>query len=99
MENYLKLFEHAIKKQIDLVGTETALAQAKKAGLGISKDGHIVSCVGNPKVVLLRLIKFFTAGGNLKALIECSTLIDELLKDCSDEEIEESKEPDLVKTD
>ena len=81
MESYLHLFEQAIKKQAEVVGEKEALTQAKKAGLGVSREGQIVSCVGNPQIVLLRLIKFFTAGGNMLALIECTPLINELLKD------------------
>lgn len=80
METYLNLFEQAVKKQAELVGEETAFRQAKKAGLGISRDGHIVSCTGNPQVVLLRLIRSFTEGGNFPALVECAPLIDEVLK-------------------
>ena len=75
MENYLRLFEQAIQKQAEVVGEETALEQAKKAGLGVSREGHIVSCAGNPQLVLLRLVKYFTAGGNLLALAECMPLI------------------------
>ena len=81
MESYLHLFEQAIQKHAEIVGEEEALAQAKKAGLGISKEGQINSCVGNPQIVLLRLIKYFTAGGNILALVECTPLINELLKD------------------
>jgi hypothetical protein len=80
METYLDLFEQAIKKQAELVGEETAYQQAKKAGLGVSPEGHIVSCTGNPQLVLLRLIKYFTAGGNLMALTQCVPLINEVLK-------------------
>lgn len=79
MEKYLKLFENAIKKQAELVGEETAFHQAKKAGLGVSPEGHIVSCTGNPQVVLLRLIKNFTEGANFPALVECMPLINHLL--------------------
>jgi hypothetical protein len=80
METYLNLFEQAIKKQAELVGEETAFQQAKKAGLGISKDGHIVSCTGNPQVVLLRLIRYFTEGANFSTIMECMPLINEILK-------------------
>ncbi len=79
-EGILSLFEDAIQKQVDLVGKETAYEQAKKAGLGVSPDGHIVSCMGNPQLVLLRLIKFFSAGGNLQALVQCTPLINEMEK-------------------
>jgi hypothetical protein len=88
MDEYLNLFEQAIKKQAELVGIDTALTQAKKAGLGVSKSGHIISCAGNPQVVLLRLINYFTAGGNLEALVECSPLIQELLKQYDEAEAE-----------
>ncbi len=89
METYLTLFEQAVQKQADLVGTEMAMEQAKKAGLGVSRDGHIVSCMGNPQIVLLRLIRYFTAGGNLQALVSCTPLINELLKNLPDEELAE----------
>ncbi|MEA1981533.1 MAG: hypothetical protein U9N54_11260 [candidate division Zixibacteria bacterium] len=80
MEIYLKLFEQAIQKQIEFVGKEKAYEQAKKAGLGVSDSGNIVSCTGNPQLVLIKLIKFFTEGGNLTALMALTPLIDELLK-------------------
>lgn len=85
MENFLNLFEQAIRQQAEVVGKTKALEQAKKAGLGVSREGHIVSCSGNPQLVLMRLIKFFTAGGNLAALVECTPLINELLKMCGEE--------------
>ena len=44
----------------------------------VSSEGHIVSCTGNPLVVLLRLIKFFTENGNLAALDACGPLINKL---------------------
>ena len=78
MEKSLALFEKAIKKQSDVVGEEVAFAQAKKAGLGVSKDGHIISCTGHPQLVLLRLIRSFTSDGNMLALVECMDLINEL---------------------
>ena len=81
METYLSLFEEAIRKQVELVGEETAFSQAKKAGLSVSPAGHIVSCTGNPQVVLLRLIRFFTAGGNMEALLQCMPLINEVLNE------------------
>ena len=79
MEKFLALFEKAIRKQADVVGEEIACQQAKKAGLGISAEGHIISCTGHPQLVLLRLIRAFTAGGNLLALVECTALINELV--------------------
>lgn len=81
MEIYLKLFEQAVKKQAEVVGTDRALSQAKKAGLGISREGRVVSIAGNPQLVLLRLIKCFTAGGNLRALEECTPLINRFLEE------------------
>jgi len=78
MESYLTLFERAIDKQADLVGVETAHRQARKSGLIVSDEGHIVSCSGNPIVVLLRLIKSFTETGNLAALDACGPLINKL---------------------
>ena len=78
MESYLILFEQAIDKQTEVMGTETAHRQAREAGLIVSDEGHIVSCSGNPIVVLLRLIKSFTKTGNLVALDACSPLISKL---------------------
>jgi hypothetical protein len=78
VERYLVLFENAVRKQAEVVGRGTALEQARKAGLGVSADGHIVSCVGHPILVLLRLIKYFTAGGSMETLVQCTPLIDEL---------------------
>lgn len=98
MEQYLQLFEKAIQKQAEIVGEEKALAQAKKAGLSVSKDGQIVSCIGNPKLVLLRLIKYFTADGNLRTLRECSPLINKLLKEYSKEEVDTVELPHEEKT-
>ncbi|NOY88942.1 MAG: hypothetical protein GXO93_06065 [FCB group bacterium] len=97
MERYLKLFEQIIKKQEKIVGHDIALAQAKKAGLSVSKEGYIVSCAGNPEVVLLRLIKFFTKSGNMSALVECTPLINELLKRYNDNaEESETIEPEKL---
>ncbi|MCK4606229.1 MAG: hypothetical protein KAU35_02915 [candidate division Zixibacteria bacterium] len=95
METYLDLFEGAIRKQAEIVGEETAFQQAQKAGLGVSSEGHIVSCTGNPQVVLLRLIKYFTAGGNMMALAQCTPLINELLANYSEDK-EKSEEPESV---
>ena len=80
VERYLVLFENAVRKQADVVGRKTAMEQARKAGLGISDDGHIVSCVGHPILVLLRLIRSFAKGGSMEALVQCTPLIDELEK-------------------
>lgn len=77
-EQFLELFEDAIGKQAEIVGWERAIAKAKKAGLSVAKDGRIVSCVGNPALVLLRLIKFFTEDGNPSVLMHCSLLISEV---------------------
>jgi hypothetical protein len=78
VENYLTLFEDAITKQTELVGELKARAQAKKAGLTVSADGHIVACAGNPMIVLLRLIRSFTEDGSLAALDACTPLIQRL---------------------
>ncbi len=78
IEHYLDLFEQAVTQQAELVGKEKAVKQAKKAGLGISKAGKVVSIVGNPALVLLRLIKFFTDNNNVAALATCSPLIAEI---------------------
>lgn len=92
METYLALFEKAIKKQAKVVGENKALQHAKKAGLGVSKDGHIVSCVGDPQIVLLRLIKFFASSGNIEALSEVTALIDEIVQIEPDEQEKEISE-------
>ena len=81
MESYLELFDKAIKRQSALIGEKQALSLAKKAGLGISDDGHIVSCVGNPQIVLLKLIKQFATTGNIQALAELTDLINEVVQD------------------
>jgi len=80
VERYLKLFEDVISKQSKIIGWDKALSQAKKAGLSVSPDGHIVSCVGNPNLVLLRLIRYYTENHNLEALSMCMPLINELEK-------------------
>lgn len=78
MESYLVLFERAIEAQATHVGSTKAREQAKKAGLTVSSDGHIVCCTGNPMVVLLRLVRNFTEDGNLQALAACAPLISKL---------------------
>ena len=78
MEEYLRLFENAIEVQSKLVGRKRALTQAKAAGLSVSASGHIVSCVGNPVIVLLRLIKSFTKDGNIAALEAVGPLIERM---------------------
>lgn len=78
MEEYLLLFEDAIRVQAGMVGEEKAIQQAKKAGLTVSSSGHIVACTGNPKVVLLRLLKSFTEDGNLIALHASAPLIEKM---------------------
>jgi len=78
VERYLILFEEAVKSQANLVGVEKARDQARAAGLGISPSGNIVSCTGNPMVVLLKLVKSFTKDGNLAALVACEPLIEKL---------------------
>jgi len=80
MESYLNLFERAVDEQAKLMGAEKARQQAKKAGLIVSDEGHIVSCTGNPVIVLLRLIKSFTKDGNLPALDACGPLITKLIE-------------------
>jgi hypothetical protein len=78
MEQYLSLFEEAIRIQSTEVGETLALAQAKRAGLSVSPSGHIVACTGNPALVLLRLIKTFTEDGNLNALKAIAPLIEKM---------------------
>ena len=77
-EQYLELFEGVIEKQAELVGRETAVAKAKLAGLTVTAEGRIARCVGNPAVVLLRLIKYFAEDGNLEVLSHCTPLISEI---------------------
>lgn len=77
-EHYLELFEKTIAKHKQMVGEELALEQARQAGLGVSPDGHIVSCVGHPVLVLLRLIKVLTVNSQMATLAECMPLIDEM---------------------
>ena len=84
MKTYLNLFEQAIKRHAERVGREVAFSQAQKAGLKISDNGHIVSYTGNPQVVLLRLVRFFTEDGNLASLDVCETLIGEILQKYTD---------------
>ena len=88
METYLNLFEKTIRRQADLVGKDIAYEQAKRAGLGLSPDGHVISCTGNPQLVLLRLIRRISESGNMQALALCSPLIKEILKDI-DVEVDE----------
>jgi hypothetical protein len=90
METYLKLFEEAIKTQAKTVGEKQAFELARKAGLGVSRDGHIVSCTGNPQLVLLRLVRHFTAGGNLDSLLSCMPLLDKVMDALPDEQQEEA---------
>lgn len=79
-EHYLELFEVAIAKHKEIVGEKQALEQARQAGLSVSPEGHIVSCVGHPVLVLLRLIKVLTANSHMATLAECMPLIDEMEK-------------------
>ena len=78
MERYLALFDEAIIKQAELVGRYKAHMQARASGLKISREGHVISFVGNPMVVLLRLIRSFTEDGNLAALDACAPLINRM---------------------
>ena len=87
VEKYLNLFENVINKQAEVVGKDKAISLAKKAGLSISPEGKIVSCVGNPQLVLLRLIRHFTKDQNFAALTHCMPLINELER--LQEELEE----------
>lgn len=93
METYLNLFEDVIKEQAEHLGAEVAFARAREAGLGVSKEGHIVSCTGNPQLVLLRLIKSFTSGIDILSLQKCAPLIDELL---GSEKQKEAVEPTVT---
>ena len=85
MDSYLKLFEGVIEKQAELIGREQAYSQAKRAELGISDQGKIVSASGNPHIILLRLVKVFTANGNLQSLEACTPLINEFLLHAAEE--------------
>jgi hypothetical protein len=80
MKTYLNLFERAIKRHAERVGEKAAYAQARKAGLSISYDGHVVSYCGQPHVALLRLVRFFTEDVNRASLDVCESLIDEILR-------------------
>lgn len=80
METALRLFEKIINKQIEIVGREKAIEQAIESGMEISDSGRIIRLSDDVEVVLLRLIKNFTAGGNMVALTQCMPLIEELLK-------------------
>jgi hypothetical protein len=84
MKTYLNLFEQAVKQHASRVGEEAAFAQARKAGLKISDDGHVVSYVRKPQVVLLRLVRFFTEDGDLASLDVCETLIGEMVRKYTD---------------
>ena len=86
METYLSLFEEVIQEQAARMGSEVAYAQAKKAGLGVSREGRIVSCTGNPQLVLLRLIKCYTEGGSMQALMACMPLINRMTEVLGDAE-------------
>ncbi len=97
MKTYLNLFEQTIREQAKRVGQEVAFSQAKKAGLEVSEDGHIVSYTGHPHVVLLRLIQFFSEDDGQVALESCALLIKELLRQCTSDE--ESKETSAKQND
>jgi hypothetical protein len=93
MDSYLNLFEEAIRTQAEMIGEKRALDQARKAGLRVTKSGHIVSCAGNPPLVLLRLIRYFTEDGNLRALSACAPLIARLTEMSSELEAAGTTEP------
>ncbi|MFQ6008133.1 MAG: hypothetical protein ACE5K8_04190 [Candidatus Zixiibacteriota bacterium] len=84
MKTYLNIFEQAVHKHASRVGEKVAFEQARKAGLKISDDGHIVNYTGNPQVVLLRLVRFFTEDGCTASLDVCESLIDEILRKYTD---------------
>ena len=94
METYLTLFADVIRNHAENVGHERAIEQAKKAGLGVSDKGHIVSCSGNPQLVLLRLIKHFTADGSMLAVAACTPLINLLAEIGADSEASTDKKTD-----
>ena len=77
-EHYLELFEEAISKHKKIVGEEAALDHARQAGLSVSQNGHIVSCVGHPVLILLRLIKVLAENSEMITLSECMPLINEM---------------------
>ena len=95
METYLKLFEQVIREQAEHMGADTAYAQAKRAGLGVSRDGRIVSCTGNPQLVLLRLLKSFTETGSMAALTACAPLLNHFVESIA-AEAEESADTETV---
>jgi len=78
MNDYLEMFERAIAKQAELIGLEKAVSVAKKSGLKVDSNGQVVGCEESPVVVLLRLIRTFTAEGDLLALAQCTELIDKV---------------------
>jgi hypothetical protein len=80
MKTYLSLFEQAVRQHAQRVGRETAFDQARRAGLKISEDGCVLGYTGNPQVVLLRLVRFFTEDGCTASLDVCETLLDEILR-------------------
>jgi len=80
MEKFLVLFEEAAQTQAEVDSHEKACEQARSAGLGVFPTDSIVSCTGNPRVVLLKLIKSFILDGNLVALVACEPLIIKLTK-------------------
>ena len=79
MKSYLHLFEKVINKQVDIMGKDLTFEQAKIAGLSISNDGLVESYVGDPQVVLLKLIKNFVSSGRVEALQEVTNLINEIV--------------------
>jgi hypothetical protein len=80
MDPFRALFEEVIQKQVELVGRDKAFAQAEMAGLSISPLGKIVSAAEDPLIILLRLVKAFTASGKLVSLEACTPLIYEFLR-------------------
>ncbi len=78
VEKYFTLIQKAVNEQVRLVGEAEALEQARRSGLGISPAGHVIGCVGDPALVLLRLVKNFVESGNLAALTKCMPLVDEM---------------------
>jgi hypothetical protein len=55
--------------------------------LKISDDGHAVSYMGKPQVVLLRLVRFFTEDGDLASLDVCESLVGEMLRKYTDKNV------------
>lgn len=80
MESYLQLFEDVLRAEAREMGSDAAYCQARNAGLEVSLDGRVLGFSEDPQLVLLRLLKHFTASGSMPALVACTPLINEMLR-------------------